>query len=175
MRSSLVPVALIALCVNAVEAQKPTLERVDSLIAAGESTRATALLKQWQQSNPADNDPHALYLAAQLENNAELARDIYVGIALSHPTSSYAAPALLRLGQLSHAAGDWQRAISYLDRLLTDYPAARERESGYLWLVRAHIAAGRNTDACALAGRALRGEVRDPDLSEQVRSDERRA
>lgn len=175
MRPLLISACALAFGASAIHAQKPELARVDSLLAAGESTRAAALLKEWQQTNSADHNPHALYLAAQLQSDAEAARELYLSIALSHPTSSYAPPALLRLGQLSHAAGDWQRAVGYLDRLLTDYPGAKERESGYLWLMRANMAAGRSRDACTLAGVALRGEVRDPAVSEQVRGEERRA
>lgn len=174
MRAALVA-CFVALFASSVTAQKPDLKRVDSLLTAGESAQAAALLKQWQQSNPGDNNVQALYLAAQLEVDADLARELYVSIALSHPISRYAPPSLLRLGQLSHTAGEWQRAIGYLDRLLADYPAAQERESAYLWLIRANMASGRSSEACRLAGVALRGEVRDPALNEQVRGEERRA
>jgi len=175
MRAALLALCTLALYAADLAAQKTELERADSLLAAGETTRAAALLKQWQQAHANDNNPHALYLAAQLEPTAELARELYVSIALSHPTSRYAPPALLRLGQLSHSTGDWQRAIGYLERLRSDYPNARERESGYLWLVRAYMTGGRNAEACSIAGTALRGEVRDPALNDQVRTEERRA
>jgi cell division septation protein DedD len=135
-----------------------SLDRVQDLINTGRFTEARNTLEQWERSF---NDPRsgaaagdrarALYLRGVLSSEPKDAEDAFVGVVLSYPSSAVAPAALLRLGQGLLAGGEARRAVAYLERLRSDYPGSRERETGWLWLARAQLAAGAATTACATA------------------------
>jgi cell division septation protein DedD len=135
-----------------------SLDRVQDLINTGRFTEARNTLEQWERSF---NDPRsgaaagdrarALYLRGVLSSEPKDAEDAFVAVVLSYPSSAVAPAALLRLGQGLLAGGEARRAVAYLERLRSDYPGARERETGWLWLARAQLAAGATTSACATA------------------------
>src|SRR5687767_8264213 len=102
----------------AARAQRAGLDQVDSLANAGQTVEARAALDQWKKSNPAD--ARSTYLSARLALRAEDAEDAYLSVALSHPTSPFAAESLLRLGQARLTAGDAKQAAFYLRRVLSD-------------------------------------------------------
>lgn len=177
MRPRFVPVAAIpALSLLAVltlgpweaAAQVPTLDRVDSLVTAGQYDVARSVLDQWLSARDQFNVPgsdmaRALMLRAQLATDPEEAEPDYLAVVLGYPTSVHAPEALLRLGQGLLATGDATRAAAYLERLIADYPGRPQRTPGLLWLARANTAARRPGAACAAARQGLR-DTRDPDL-----------
>src|SRR5688572_4557892 len=114
-------IAVIALLLpGALSAQTPTLNQVDSLIAAGHVEQARTALETWKK----DNQPTArsTFMIGRLASRAQDAEDAYLDVSLSFSGSVYAAEALLRLGQARIAAGDTKQAGVYLQRLIADYP-----------------------------------------------------
>jgi hypothetical protein len=118
----------------AASAQRATLDQVDSLANAGQVAEARAALELWRKSNALD--ARATFLSARLSLRAEDAEDAYLSVALSHPTSPYAAESLLRLGQARLTAGDHKQAAFYLRRVVSDYPRSEHHEAAQQWLQR---------------------------------------
>ncbi|MGQ0562991.1 MAG: SPOR domain-containing protein [Gemmatimonadota bacterium] len=116
-------------------AQRVTLDRVDSLMRAGQAEQARAALVEWRRTHSAD--ARATYLSGRLATRAQDAEDAYLTVALTHATSAYAAESLLRLGQARLAAGDRKQAVTYLERVLADYPRSEHRATALEWLDRA--------------------------------------
>jgi cell division protein FtsN len=143
-------------------AQDRTLERVHNMIATGRLTEARNTLNEWQRENDdprsaatPDDRARALYLTGALSTDAKAAEDAFTGVVLGYPSSPVAPEALLRLGQSFYAAGETDRALTYLQRLRSDYPASPQRETGMLWLTRAHLASGNPAAACGTARETL--------------------
>jgi hypothetical protein len=162
MKTILAAFVALALTSAAAHAQDTALERVQNLINAGRFTEAGNTLAQWERTNGPESRAsgadraRALYLRGVLTTDAAQAQEAYLAVVLSYPSSAVAPQALLRLGQGLTTSGDTRRAIAYLERLRSDYPAARERDTGLLWLARAYAAAGSNADACTAARDAAR-------------------
>jgi hypothetical protein len=139
-------------------AQDTALDRVQHLINTGRFTEAGNTLTQWERSftdprssaTSADR-ARALYLRGVLSTDPKEAEDAFVGVVLSYPSAPAASAALLRLGQGLLTTGEPRRAVAYLERLRSDYPGARERETGFLWLARAQGANGNGSAACSTA------------------------
>ncbi|MFW5951680.1 MAG: SPOR domain-containing protein [Gemmatimonadota bacterium] len=153
--------------------QVPTLERVDSLITAGDYDTARATLEQWWSARdefdvPGSDKARALMLRARLAPGPDDAEPDYLAVVLGYPTSEHAPAALLRLGQGLLATGDAARAAAYIERLIADYPGRNDRTAAFLWLARAHTAA-RNPAAACRAARVGLQDVRDSDLAAMLR------
>lgn len=155
-------------------AQVPTLDRVDSLIAAGHYDDARATLDRWWSAResfqvPGSDQVRGLLLRARLQPDPAAAETDYLTIVLGHPTSPHAAEALLRLGQGLLAKGEPARAAGYLQRLAADYPGRTQRTAGMLWLARAQSAARNSAAACRAARDGLADAGADPDLAAMLR------
>ena len=161
--------AILALApVTTANGQVPTLDRVDSLVTAGQYDTARVILDRWWSARdevdvPGSDMARALMLRAQLAPDLDAAEPDYLSIVLGYPTSDYAPEALLRLGQGLLAEGDATRAAAYLERLVADYPGRRQRTPALLWLARANTAARRPGAACSAAREGLQA-TNDPDL-----------
>jgi cell division septation protein DedD len=149
---------ILAASASHARAQDAALDRVQNLAATGRFTEARNTLEQWERSfadprsnaTPSDR-ARALYLRGVLSTDPKEAGEAFLAVALSYPSSSSAPGALLRLGQGLLANGEANRAVAYLERLRADYPGSPHRETGWLWLARAHMAAGSPVAACAAA------------------------
>jgi tetratricopeptide (TPR) repeat protein len=168
-------VVLVVMAPALARAQPPTLDRVDSLVTTGAYGDARETLERWWSARdefhvPGSDMARALMLRARLSLDPVAAEEDYLALVLGYPTSEYAPTALLRLGQGLLATGDYARAVGYLQRLTTDYPARPERTTGLLWLARAANAARRVDLACRAArdGLALARD-RDADLAAMLR------
>jgi cell division septation protein DedD len=153
-----ITVLLVLLGAGQASAQDATLDRVQNLVATGRFTEARSTLDQWEQrfADPRSNASaadraRAMYLRGTLSSDAKEAEDAFVGVVLSYPSSAVAPDALLRLGQGLLTAGEPRRAVAYLERLQSDYPGTPQRETGWVWLSRAHLAAGNPAAACNTA------------------------
>ena len=159
LRAALIALALTS---TAAHAQDTALDRVQNLINAGRFTEAGNTLTQWERTNGVDSNAssndraRALLLRGLLTTDAAQAQESYLAVVMSYPASAVAPQALLRLGQGLLTAGETRRAIAYLERLRSDYPRARERDTGLLWLARAYAAASSNAAACTTAREAAR-------------------
>jgi septal ring-binding cell division protein DamX len=155
---ALLLVAALTAGASRAHAQDATLDRVQNLAATGRFTEARTTLERWERSfaDPRSNATasdraRALYLRGVLTTEPQDAEDAFLAVVLSYPSSPSAPGALLRLGQARVAAGDPARAVSYLERLRSDYPGSADRETGMLWLARAQLAAGSAAAACTTA------------------------
>lgn len=155
---------------TAAHAQDTALDRVQNLIATGRFTDARNTLEEWERryadarsdASAADR-ARALYLRGTLATDAKEAEDAFVAVVLSHPSSAVAPAALLRLGQGLLTAGEPRRAVAYLERLHSDYPGTPQRETGWVWLARAQLAAGAPAAACNTARNGV-GAVSESNL-----------
>lgn len=122
-------------------APRPPLQEAEWHVARGEFPEARAIVQRWRRANPSsraeqDEQAHYYLLRGRLTTHADSAEDHYLTVAVNHPTSRYAAEALLRLGQARNARGDAAEAVTYLRRVITDYPASDHRTMAAVWLVR---------------------------------------
>jgi cell division septation protein DedD len=162
IRTLVTALLLLVAGTAAAHAQDTTLDRVQNLMNTGRFTEAGNTLAQWErsfaspQSNATSADrARALYLRGVLSTDPREAEDAYIGVVLSYPSAPAASAALLRLGQGLLTSGEPGRAVAYLERLRSDYPGARERETGFLWLARAQGASGNASAACSIAREGL--------------------
>lgn len=171
--AALAGVAFAAVPAFALQAPPPTLHQVDSLIAVGSAAPARSALSRWwrlHESDAAGNTrAHGLYLRAVLAPSFKAAQSDLMGVVLGYPQSTDAPAALLRLGQGLVAARQPHRARSYLVRLVRDYPRAKERPTGFLWLARASLADGDAGAACKAASNGLDLEGAGDDLAAMLR------
>jgi cell division septation protein DedD len=122
-------------------APRPPLQEAEWHVARGEFPEARAIVQRWRRANPSsraeqDEQAHYYLLRGRLTTDADSAEDHYLTVAVNHPTSRYAAEALLRLGQARNARGDAAEAVTYLRRVITDYPSSDHRTMAAIWLVR---------------------------------------
>ena len=169
-------VALLLLVPTGGAAQVPTLDRVDSLVAAGRYDEARAGLDRWWSARQAFDVPgsdraRAMVLRGRLQTDPAAAENDYLGVVIGHPTSPHAPEALLRLGQGLLATGQAARAAGYLQRLVADYPGRPQRTLGLLWLARAHTGA-RNLPAACRAARDGLDDVDDAEIAAMLRIEE---
>lgn len=169
---------LLAGAAGAARAQEPvpTLDRVDSLITAGQYELARSTLTRWWSVRdhfevPGSDRARGLMLRARLSPDLDSAESDYLAIVLGYPTSVFAPEALLRLGQGFLQAGDASRAAAYLQRLVIDYPGRPQRILGLLWLARAETRLRRPAAACRAARDGL-ADARDPDLLAMLQVEE---
>ena len=162
MKTLLAALIALALTSTAARAQDTALDRVQNLINAGRFTEAGNTLTQWERSNGVESNAssndraRALLLRGLLTTDAAQAQESYLAVVMSYPSAAVAPQALLRLGQGLVTSGETRRAIAYLERLRSDYPRARERDTGLIWLARAYAAASSNAAACTAAREAAR-------------------
>lgn len=169
---------LLALADPAPAQQRTEVDRVETLVAAGEYADARALLERWWQRVSGGEHAEAairaraLLLRARLAVEPRSAEQDYLAVVLGHPTTPQAAEALLALGQGLLATGDIARAVAYLERLVADYPASPQRGPGLVWLARARRANGNDSGACAATRRGLMDPAADSDLAPLLRIEE---
>jgi cell division septation protein DedD len=168
--------ALAAPAAGPAAGQAASLDRAEELVAGAAYDQARALLAQWWDSREATNAPgseraRALMLRARLAPDPVAAEADYLAIVLGYPVSSHAPQALLRLGQGLLAAGQPDRAVGYLRRLVADYPGRPERTVGLLWLARASAAERQFAAACDATRQGLR-DAGDPVLAALLRAEE---
>ncbi len=178
LSSLLALVVLMAASAGELRAQRraptsadPALDRVDSLVAAGDVAGARASLDRWfaaaPASGPADARARALFLRAELTPRFAAAEKDLLAVVLGYPTSPQAPDALLRLGQGLAAAGDRERAAGYLRRLVADYPSSPRRAAGYVWLARSL----QGKEACAAARDGLAAATADVEAERLLRAE----
>jgi len=159
------PVVLALLAVGtglakSVEAQSSDVEALDHIEAAVDSGRVDGLRQALEAWMAAAEDPSAEdrgragYLRARLLNDLDSARAAFAGVALDG-RSSYGARAWLRLAQMDLALGESLRALSDLERLRADYPAAPVASQSWYWTARAWEQRGELEHACENFARAV--------------------
>lgn len=178
MRLSLLALLLLLpLLPGTAAAQAVSLDRVDSLLAAGEYDTARSTLQGWWSAResfdvPGSDRVRAMMLRARLQTDPAAAEADYLGVIIGHPTSPHAPDALLRLGQGLLVSGQAARAAGYLQRLAADYPGRPQHTLGMLWLARAQNAARHPVAACRAAREGLADAGAQPDIAAMLRIEE---
>lgn len=174
---ALAAVLMMATAQVAPAQKRATLDQAEALLRNGQLEQARTVVAQWQRENPAGGKTdanataRALMLSAQLSVRAPDAEDAYLGVALTHPTSPYADEAWLRLGQARLAAGDPRQALTYLQRLMSDYPRSEHRALGAVWLARVQQTIGKRDAGCETARDALQLPVVDSAAASLLRTE----
>jgi cell division septation protein DedD len=134
--------AMLALNPSIAHAQLGLLDHAEARITGGEFSDARGLLDRWRRQNPGasrtDQEQMARYLllSGRVTTNADSAEYNYLTVAVDYPTARVAPEALLRLAQARYTRGDTTQAVSYLERLIADYPSSEHRPIGAFWLAR---------------------------------------
>ncbi len=146
-----------------VEAQtSPVVISALSLARDGhlDSARVTVsgLLARTQMSDTLY--PEILYAAALLAPSVVDARRDLQRVATEYALSPWADDALLRLGQLEFANGDYPAATRQLEKLNTDFPGSPTLGEASLWAARSYFALNDATTACRWLdlGRTMAGD-----------------
>jgi cell division protein FtsN len=170
---------VFAIEASGAAAQTDPLQRIGELASTGRLTQARADLDLWFQANPpgspnasAEQTARALLLRGRLSTEPAAARDAYLSLVLSYPSTTSAPEALLRAGQGLLAEKDAQRAATYLQRLVSEYPASTHRMTGLLWLARAQAEMGDRTTACETARRGVSSASPDAEIAALLRIEE---
>jgi hypothetical protein len=147
-----------------VAAAQDRLARAEDALWEGDAATARRELSAWFERSAAsatgDQRGRALLLRARLAEDPASAERDYLEVVHAYPPSPAAPEALLRLAQWALHRNQGERAASYLDRLVADYPRWRRRDEARLWLARALLQAGRRREGCAAAAAAALS--RDP-------------
>jgi len=160
-----------------LHAQRGLLDHAEARVTGGQFPDARGLLERWRRENPgaarSDVEQQARYLvlAARVTTNADSAEYNYLTVAVDYPTTRSAAEALLRLAQARATRGDTTQAISYLERLLADYPESELRPMGAVWLARLR-AKGQNAQMCEVMRGVKAGT--NPETIEYFRNEQKR-
>jgi general secretion pathway protein A len=116
-------------------------------IAAGIAAAVLLMSLAWWRL---DGTAELLAMKAAFAGSPRSAEQAYVSIARDHRGSRQRQNALLRLAQLQIAKGDPRGALTWLDQLYKEYPASAENGERQYWTVRALLANGDTTRACAV-------------------------
>jgi hypothetical protein len=123
-----------------LHAQAGELAAIDSLISSSRFRDASAALDRWERANATTVTPAeratAMLLRARLIQDGDSARDMYMSLSLTYPSTPEAAVALLRLGQIAFTADDRTRAESYFQRIISDHPRSAVQPDAVAWLAR---------------------------------------
>ena len=131
-----------------------------------------ALVQPRVASAQSADEARSTFQRAKAAVRADSAEDAYLTVALSYPTSAYAAESLLRLGQARLANNDSRQAVVYLQRLLGDYPRSEHRALGALWLARAQLAGNNARAACTTVRNALQAQPADTQTVSLLRTEQ---
>lgn len=104
--------------------------------------------------------PEILYAAALLAPSVVDARRDLQRVATEYALSPWADDALLRLGQLEFANGDYPAATRQLEKLNTDFPGSLAVAEASLWAARSYFALNDAATACRWldTGRSMAGD-----------------
>ena len=132
--------SLLAISPGIVTGQTSSLDRVESLAAAGRVDQAREALTVWwgddRTSATRQDRQRALWLRGSLTVDRSLAELDYHRLALEYPAGPYSARAIARLGMGAQAAGEWGEASDHFRRIVTEYPGAPEAAAARIWLSR---------------------------------------
>lgn len=135
----------------------------------GDSARAIVRAKLAGLSRTDSLYPEALFAAGMVGSSLDSALAAFRRVSLDYSESRWADDALLRIAQLSYAAGDLATAERSADRILADYPLSDVRAQAAYWAGRIRIKEGKGNEACPLLQRAADEAGADIELANRAR------
>lgn len=135
----------------------------------GDSARAIVRAKLAGLSRTDSLYPEALFAAGMVGSSLDSALAAFRRVSLDYSESRWADDALLRIAQLSYAAGDLATAERSADRVLADYPLSDVRAQAAYWAGRIRIKEGKGNEACPLLQRAADEAGADVELANRAR------
>lgn len=112
----------IILITSGLYSQERDISALIKAIETGNIETAQAGLKKLKQSDP--DDPSVIYLDALLTRDGKDALAKYERVAENYPHSRYADASLFRMYSYFYAAGLYNTAQKYYDKLEQDYPSS---------------------------------------------------
>jgi tetratricopeptide (TPR) repeat protein len=174
MRRGLIVITCALLAARPAAAQTftdSTLAMAVRLVSEGQGDSARALVRATLAGLPRTDSlyPEALFAAGMVADSLGGALAAFRQVSLDYSNSPWAAQALLRIAQLSFAAGDLATAERSADRVLTDYPLSNVRAQAAYWAGRIRIAEGRTQEACQYLQQAATEAGTDIELANRAR------
>jgi hypothetical protein len=148
-----------------------TLSVAARLATEGQGDSARALVRaRLRQMSPADSlYPQMLFAAGVVADEADSATLYFRQVSIEHSRSAWADRALLRLAQLSFAAGDYASARRSAERILMDYPLSEVLAHASFWVGRSQIELGNPVEGCQRLVTAEAGAADDVELANRAR------
>ena len=124
--------------------------RIQQLAANGQGDAARALAQQAVESAPTASPRfvEALYWRAVVAATAADAERDLRTIIVDYPVSPYSTDALMRLAQLEMTRGENDKAMSHLQRVVTEHPDSPDRARASFWMARVAFQQGQSAQAC---------------------------
>lgn len=135
----------------------------------GDSARAIVRAKLTALSRTDSLYPEALFVSGMVADSLGSALAAFRQVSIDYSESPWADDALLRIAQLSFAAGDLETAGRVADRILSDYPLSDVRALAAYWAGRVRIALGRGAEACTVLQQAVDSAGADVELANRAR------
>jgi tetratricopeptide (TPR) repeat protein len=148
-----------------------TLAQAIRLVSQGQGDSARAIVRAKLAMLPRTDSlyPEALFVAGMVADSLGSALAAFRQVSIDYSNSRWADDALLRIAQLSFAAGDLETAGRSADRVLRDYPASDVRAQAAYWAGRVRIAQGKPDDACPVLQEAVDAAGADVELANRAR------
>ena len=162
----------LMLAAEVLPAQQDSLMRdAVRLVTEGRGDSARTLVRRrLAVTSPADTlFPEALFTAGVVAADPDSAMRYFRRTSVEYAQSGWADRALLRIAQLSFAAGDVGGTYSSAQRVLTDYPFSRVRAQAAYWAGRAQIDLGNLPLACRYLTQAADSAADDVEISNRAR------
>jgi hypothetical protein len=163
---------LLALCATPLAAQQDSLmlEAV-RLVTEGQGDSARMIVQGQLRAVPATDPlyPEVLFTAGVVSADEESALAYFRRVSIEYSNSDWADQALLRLAQLSYAAGDLNAALRSADQVLLDYPFSDVRPHAAFWAARAQLDLGSTASGCRLMQQAQQQAAEDVELANRAR------
>jgi hypothetical protein len=140
------------------------------LTTEGQGDSARALVRGRLLRTPSSDStyPEILYTAGVVAADADSALRYFRRTSVEFSQSSWADQALLRIAQLSFAAGDMNAALRSAERVLTDYPLSDVRAQAAFWAGRAQLDLGDLPAACRYLTQAVDSAAADVELANRA-------
>ena len=148
-----------------------TLSVAARLATEGQGDSARALVQARLRALPPTDSlyPLMLYAAGVVAAEADSATLYFRRVSIEYSRSAWADRALLRLAQLSFAAGDYASARRSAERILMDYPLSEVLPHANFWAGRSLIELGSPGEGCQLLVSAEAGAAEDVELANRAR------
>jgi hypothetical protein len=151
--------------------QDSALREAVRLATEGQADSARSLVRARLAATPPSDAgfPEVLYTAGVVATSPDTALRYFRRTSVEYSESAWADRALLRVAQITFAAGDLNTAYQSAQRVLTDYPFSPVRATAAFWAGRAQLDLGDLPGACRNLTLAADSAALDVELSNRAR------